>query len=99
MIEKRKKQLRSLIRFHSASKINNYTAGGGGGVERRKERKQNKTKESTEQFMFWNKCCCCITAVRVLSLTGNHSPPHLPRMPSNTVLTSGPAVGAAQILI
>ena len=24
-----------------------------------------------------------------------HSPPHLPRMPSNTVLTSGPAVGAA----
>ena len=29
----------------------------------------------------------------------NHSPPHLPRMPSNTVLISGPAVGAAQILI
>ena len=27
------------------------------------------------------------------------SPPHLPRMPSNTVLISGPAVGAAQILI
>ena len=26
------------------------------------------------------------------------SPPHLPRMPSNTVLVSGPAVGAAQIL-
>ena len=25
--------------------------------------------------------------------------PHLPRMPSNTVLISGPAVGAAQILI
>ena len=32
-------------------------------------------------------------------LTGSHSPPHLPRMPSNTVLVSGPAVGAAQILI
>ena len=29
---------------------------------------------------------------------GSHSPPHLPRMPSNTVLISGPAVGAAQIL-
>ena len=29
----------------------------------------------------------------------SHSPPHLPRMPSNTVLISGPAVGAAQILI
>ena len=32
-----------------------------------------------------------------LSLAG--SPSHLPRMPSNTVLNSGPAVGAAQILI
>ena len=28
-----------------------------------------------------------------------HSPPPLPRMPSDTVLISGPAVGAAQILI
>ena len=27
------------------------------------------------------------------------SPSHLPRMPSNTVLVSGPAVGEAQILI
>ena len=32
-------------------------------------------------------------------LPGSHSLPHLPRMPSNTVLVSGPAVGAAQILI
>ena len=46
-----------------------------------------------------NKCFSCVTAVRVLSLTGSHSPPHLPRMPSNTVLVSGSAVGAAQILI
>ena len=38
-------------------------------------------------------------AVGVLSLIGSHSPPHLPRMPSDTVLISGPAVGAAQILI
>ena len=29
----------------------------------------------------------------------SHSQPHLPRMPSITVLVSGPAVGAAQILI
>ena len=35
----------------------------------------------------------------LLSLAGSHSPPHLPRMPSNSVLISGPAVGAAQILI
>ena len=39
------------------------------------------------------------SAVRVLSLAGSHSPPHLPRMPSNTVLIAGPAVRAAQILI
>ena len=39
------------------------------------------------------------STVRVLSLTGSHSPPHLPRMSSNAVLVSGPAVRAAQILI
>ena len=39
------------------------------------------------------------TAVRVLSLAGSCSPSHLPRMPSNTVLISGPAVGEAQILM
>ena len=44
--------------------------------------------------MFFLSHCC-----QNLSLTGNHSPPHLPRKPSNTVLISGPAVGAAQILI
>ena len=35
----------------------------------------------------------------LLSLTGSHNPAHLPRMPSNTVLISLLAVGAAQILI
>ena len=44
-------------------------------------------------MFFW------VTAVSILSLTGSHSPPPLPRMPSNTVLISVPAVGAAQILI
>ena len=44
--------------------------------------------------MFFLSHCC-----QSLSLTGSHSPPHLPRMPSNTVLISGPAVGAAQTLI
>ena len=53
---------------------------------------QNKSKRKNNNFSW-------VTAVRVLSLTGSHSPPHLPRMPSNTVLISGPAVGAAQILI
>ena len=43
--------------------------------------------------MFFLSHCC-----QSLSLAGSHSPPHLPRMPSNTVLVSGPAVEAAQIL-
>ena len=46
-----------------------------------------------------NKCFSWVIAVRILSLAGSHSPPHLPRIPSDTVLISGPAVGAAQILI
>ena len=36
--------------------------------------------------MFFSSHCCT-----VLSLTGNHSSPHLPRMPPNTVLISRPA--------
>ena len=41
--------------------------------------------------MFFLSLCCH-------SVSGSHSPPCLPRMPSNTVLDSGPAVGAAQTL-
>jgi len=44
--------------------------------------------------MFFLSHCC-----ESPSLPGSHSPPYLPRMPSNTVLISGPVVGAAQILI
>ena len=64
---------------------------------------EKSSKESTEQNLqkirLNNKSFSCVTAVRVLSHAGNHSPPHLPRMPSNTELISGPAVGAVQILI
>ena len=67
------------------------------GEENKKEKiwknLQNKSKHKN------NKCFSWVTAVRVLSLTGSHSPPHLPRLPSSTVFISGPAVGAAQILI
>ena len=49
--------------------------------------------------VFFCLCFSWVTAVRVLSLAGSHSPPHLLRMPSNTVLVSGPAVGAVRILI
>ena len=44
--------------------------------------------------MFFMSHCC-----QSPSLAGSHSPPHLPRMLANTVLISGPAVGAAQILV
>ena len=89
--KKKNPKLKSLIRFHSANKINNYNGGG----ERKKIQKslQNNSKHQN------NKCLSWVTAVRVLSLAGTHSPRHLPRMPSNTVLVSGPAVGAAQTLI
>ena len=82
--------------FSQSYNINNYNRGG---IKKRKEKKkiqknlQNKSKNKK------NKCFSWVTAVRVLSSAGDHSPVYLPRMPSNTVLISGPAVGAAQILI
>ena len=91
-----KKNLKSLITFHSANKIDNYSRGGGG--EGQKKEKIQKNLQNKSKHMN-NKCFSWVTAVRVLSLTGSHSPPHLSRMPSNTVLISGPAGGAAQILL
>ena len=61
--------------------------------EKMSKRIQNNSKHKN------NKCFSRVTAVRVLSLAGSYSLPHLPRMPSNTVPVSGPAVGAVQILI
>ena len=97
-----KKKFKSLIRFHSANKINNYT----GGRERKKKKKSKRIYRTSQNISIIIFFCCfvfkyfsCVTAVSILSLTGSHSSPHLPRMPSNTVLVSGPAVGAAQILI
>ena len=40
---KKKKRLKSFIKFHSANKIDNYNGEGG------KEKKENNSKESTEQ--------------------------------------------------
>ena len=93
------KKLKSLIGFHSANKIKNYSQGRGWGWGGRKKRKRkNNPKESTGQnknsrFFSW------VSTVRVLFLAGSHSPLHLPRMPSNTVLISRPVAGVAQILI
>ena len=64
-----------------------------GGWKEKKIQKylQNKSKHKNNKCFSW--------VIAVLSLAGRHSPPHLPRMPSNTCLISGPDVGAAQILI
>ena len=68
---------------------------GGGKKQKKKIQKnlQNKSKNKNIKYFSW------VTPVRILSSTGNHSPPYLPRMPSNTVLISEPAVRAAKILI
>ena len=97
MIEKKCK---SSIRFHNANKIDNHNGGLGWGGKEKKEKKnkiqkklQNKSKHKN------NKCFSWVTTVSIFSFTGSHSPSHLPRMPSNTVLVSGLTVEAAQILI
>ena len=67
----------------------------GGEKEKKKKIQKNLQNKSKHKN---NKCFSWVTAVRVLSFTASHSLLHLPRMPSNAVLISGPAVGAAQIL-
>ena len=87
------KKAQILIRFHNANKTNNYNREGKRGGKIQKNL-QNKSKHKNN-----SKCFSWVTAVRVVSLSGSHSPPHLPRMPSNTALISGPAVGASHILV
>ena len=84
----------------SVNKIDNHNESGmGKEKEILKERKKIQKKLQNKSNHKNNKCFSWVTAVRVFSLPGDHSSPHLPRMPSNTVLISGPAVRAAQILI
>ena len=76
--------------------IKSTTTTKGGKREKRKriqKNLENKSKHKNNKGFSW------VTAVRGLYLVGSHSPLHLPRMSSNTVLISGPAVRAAQILI
>ena len=84
-LREKKKKLRILIGFHSANKIDYNRVG----------RKETKSKNIYRASQNSDR----VTAVRVLTLSGSHSPPHLPRTPSNTVLISAPAMGAAQDLI
>ena len=93
--KRKKKKLKSIIGFLSANKINMYNRVGEG----EKKKKKSKTIYRTSQKNKNNKCFSWVTAVRVLSCAGNHSSPYRPGMPSTAVLISGPAVGAAQVLI
>ena len=88
--EEKKKKEQTLIRFHSANKIDNYNRWG---EKRRKEKKIQKNLQNKSKYKN-NKCFSWVTAVRVLSLAWSHSPLHHPRMPSNTVLVSGRDAGA-----
>ena len=105
------KKHKYLIRFHSANKIDNYNSGG---RERKKKRERNIQKNLQNKSKYTNTIMYSlkiklkkkrIINVFLESLLSEpfpslgHNPPCLPRMPSNTVLISGPAVLAAQILI
>ena len=86
--EKEKKKLKSLIGFHSANKIDNYNRRGG----EKKKFEKNKWKHKNTNFFLESLLSKSFPSLGI-------SPPHLPRMPSNTVLMSEPAVGAAEVLI
>ena len=55
--EKKKKKLKSLVRFYSANKIDNN----GGGIKGKKIQKylQNKSKHKNNKCFFLSHCCQC----------------------------------------
>ena len=66
-----------------------------------KNNNNNNPNETTEHKSKYknSKCFSSVSAVSVLTLARSPGTLHLPRMPSNTVLVSGPAVGPDQTLI
>ena len=90
---RKNKKLKSLIIFHIANKIDNCNRGGGKELEK-KSKRIYRTSQNIRIIKFFLEL---LLSESFPSL--GVSPPYLPRMPSNTVLISGPAVGAAQILI
>ena len=77
-------------------KSTNTTRGHG---RKKKEKRKSKRIYRTSQIIRIISVFLKSLLSGILSLAWSHSPPHLPRMPSNTVLVSGPALGAAQTLI
>ena len=67
---------------------------GGGGGQKKKSQRIYRTSQKIRIINIFLE-----SLLSVLSRAANHSLPHLTRMPSNTVLISGPAVGAAEILV
>ena len=86
----KKKPLKAYLYFIVLIKSTNKIEGGKKKVQKKL---QNKSKYKKSKYFSW------VTAVSVLSIAGSHSPPRPPGVPSNTVLVSGPAVGATQTLI
>ena len=74
--------------------IKSTTTRWGVGRDERKQKKKKRRRKKVQKKLQNksthknNNCFSWVTAVRVLSLTGSYSPPHLPGMPSITVLTS-----------
>jgi len=66
------------------------------GIKRGKKKKFKIIYRTSQNIRIIN---VFLESLLWLSLTGSHSPPHLPRMPSNTLLISESVVRAAQILI
>ena len=96
-LRKKKKKLKSLIGFLSAKKkkINNYNGWGRGKGENKTKQNFKRVYRASQKIRRTN----VFLESQHPSHTGSHSLPYIPMMPSNTVLISGPAVGAAQILI
>ena len=67
--------------------------GVGWGGKKKNPKNLQKRKHKNKNAFSW------VTAVRVLSLPVSHSPLHLLRIPSNTLLISWPAIRAVKILI
>ena len=79
MTEKKTEKEKAQLAFIVPIKLTTITEEGKRKKKREREKipkeLQNKSKRKN------NKCFSWVTAVRVLSLAGSHSPPHLPRMP------------------
>ena len=95
----RKKKFKNLTRFYSANKIDNYSMGRGEKKGIKKRKKFKRIYRTSQNIRIINVFLESLLRESFPLWGGSHSPPHLPRMPSNTVLISGPVVGTAQILI